>query len=141
MSFIVQTAEDEVLGIIDRTFFQMGWDVLSLIFDGLIAEGAKGCDPAPLEDVLKASEEACCSNPGRSWKIKLAVKPLNGMYRCTAHCRAKCAECTGDAAPMPLPTITAAREAMLAFEASPMSDPAWRPPSSNSSTTVGVATQ
>eukprot|EP00966_Prymnesium_polylepis_P182568 4229925-Prymnesium_polylepis.1 len=38
MSRIVQTCENEVLGIIDRVFFDLGWDTLALVFDGLIAE-------------------------------------------------------------------------------------------------------
>ena len=32
MSRIVQTCENEVLGIVDRVFFDLGWDTLALVF-------------------------------------------------------------------------------------------------------------
>ena len=37
-SLIIQTCEDTVLRIIDKTLLKLGWDVLALIFDGLLAE-------------------------------------------------------------------------------------------------------
>ena len=72
------------------------------VFDGLIAEPADGREAAPRAEVLEAAEQACLRNPTRSWKIQLAVKPLHGLYQ------------TADD---PLPTITAAREALRAVEA------------------------
>ena len=97
MSRIMQTCENEVLGIIDRVCFDMGWDALSLVFDGLIVEPGIAC-VTELADVLKAAEERC-SQAG--WTIKLAVKPLHGLYQTTAD--------------LP-PTIAEAREALHRFE-------------------------
>ena len=76
MSRIVQTCENEVLGIVDRVFFDLGWDTLALIFDGLVAEPSSSCqNPAALADALEKAEDAC---KARGWNIKLAEKRLHG---------------------------------------------------------------
>ena len=78
MSRIVQTCENEVLSIVDRVFFDLGWDTLALVFDGLIVEPSSRCqNPAPLHGeggALKKAEKAC---KAQGWDIKLAEKPLH----------------------------------------------------------------
>ena len=80
MSRIVQTCENEVLGIVDRVFFDLGWDTLALIFDGLIAEpSSRSQNPAALhgkDGALDKAEKACKE---RGWDIKLAEKPLHWL--------------------------------------------------------------
>jgi hypothetical protein len=73
MSRIAQTCENEVLGIIDRVFFDLGWNTIALVFDGLIAE-PRGSEAEPLEQCLRKAEAACHS---RGWKVVLADKPLH----------------------------------------------------------------
>ena len=95
MSRIVQTSEDEVIRIIDQTFFDHGWDTLALVFDGLIAEPSSGCkDQVALTDVLTEAEARC---KAYGWDIKLAEKPLHGLHGGTPR------------------SVTAAREAMQGF--------------------------
>ena len=97
MSRIVQTSENEVLGIIDRVFFDLGWDTLALVFDGLIAEPSSSCQkPAALADALVKAKEAC---EARGWNIKLAEKRLHGKQGETPR------------------SVTAARAAMQEFAA------------------------
>ena len=105
-SLIIQTCEDTVLRIIDKTLLKLGWDVLALIFDGLLAEPtthagwiAEHGPPASLEDALADAQRAC---EAKGWKIVLAEKPLHGKYQTADH---------------PLPTIVNARRAMADFEA------------------------
>ena len=105
-SLIIQTCENMVLGIIDKALFDLGWDVLALIFDGLLAEPtthsgwiAERGSPASLEDALAKAQSAC---EAKGWKVVLAEKPLHGKYQ------------TADD---PLPTIMNARRAMADFEA------------------------
>ena len=112
MSRIVQTEEDQVLGIIDRTLFDLKWRVLALVFDGLIAEPGEGCRTSD-QDALKAAE-AACGNPDKPdgsksdpFGIKLAVKPLHGKHQFDENGG------TDD----PLPSMEAAREALREFEA------------------------
>jgi hypothetical protein len=100
MSRIVQTCENEVLGIIDRVFFDLGWDTLALVFDGLIVEPSSRCqNPAALhgEGGALAKAEGTCA--ARGWKIKLAEKPLHGLQDKTPR------------------SVTAARTAMQEFAA------------------------
>jgi len=94
-SRIVQTCEDEVLSIIDRALFDLGWDVWALIFDGLMAAPSAECKEPDIKKALEAAEKAC--NP--RWQIKLADKDLHGLQ--------------GN----PVKTIVAAREALEAFDA------------------------
>jgi hypothetical protein len=96
MSRIVQTCENEVLGIVDRVFFDLGWDTLALVFDGLIVEPAEGCRPLALADVLAKAKEAC---KARGWDIELADKPLHGLQEGTPR------------------SVTAARTAMRDYQA------------------------
>jgi len=97
MSRIMQTCENEVLGIIDRVCFDMGWDTLALVFDGLVVEPGIACT-TDLVDVLKAAEERCVQD---GWNIKLADKPLHGLHQTLND---------------PPPTIKEAREALCRFE-------------------------
>ena len=81
MSRIVQTCEDEVLRIVDRVFFNCGWDTLALVFDGLIVEPSAAVpteDRRDLEYVLRKAEQAC---EAQGWRIKLAEKPLHGLQQ------------------------------------------------------------
>lgn len=74
MPRIVQCCENEVLGIIHRSFEDIGWRVRAKVFDGLITE-----DPSRtmnLSDALKAAEAACLS---RGWNVRLIEKPLHGL--------------------------------------------------------------
>lgn len=85
MSRITQTCENEVLSIIDRVFFDLGWDTLALIFDGLVVEPAEGCTShRQLDggDGAMAKAEAACKS--RGWDIKLAIKKLHRNTEYTA---------------------------------------------------------
>ena len=75
-SRIMQTSEDEVLSIIDRTLFDLGWDVWALIFDGLIAAPSTACAEPDVNKALAAAQAACVR---AGWKVVLALKPLNGL--------------------------------------------------------------
>ena len=97
MSRITQTCENQVLGIIDRVCFDMGWDTLSLVFDGLVIEPGIACN-TERDGVLRAAEARCAQD---GWKIKLLIKPLHGLYQTAAE---------------PPPTIAEAREALRLFE-------------------------
>ena len=75
MPRIIQSCENDVLGIIHRTFAQNKWFVRAKVFDGLIVE------PSP-DTSLDLSEmnqkcEAACRYFG--WDVKLVEKPLHGM--------------------------------------------------------------
>ena len=94
-SRIVQTCEDEVLSIIDRVLFDLGWDVWALIFDGLMAAPSAECKEPDIKKALEAAEKAC--NP--RWQIKLVDKDLHGLQ--------------GNS----VKTIVAAREALEEFDA------------------------
>ena len=77
-SNIVQTWEDEVLGIVDKTLFELGWDVWALVFDGVMAAPSAACtEPKP--DIKKAMEKAQAACEQRGWRIVLAEKPLRGL--------------------------------------------------------------
>ena len=96
MSRIVQTCEDEVLTIIDRTMFDLGWDTLALVFDGLIIEPADGNSSFGIKEAMSKAEEACRAG---GWDIKLADKPLHGLQNERPR------------------SVTQAREAMRAYNA------------------------
>ena len=87
-----------MLSIIDRTCFDMGWDALSLVFDGAIVEKSENIASSELGDVLRAAEVRCGQ---AGWQIKLAVKPLHGLHQVAAD---------------PPKTVTEARDALRAFE-------------------------
>ena len=77
-SNIVQTWEDEVLGIVDKTLFGLDWDVWALVFDGVMAAPSAACtEPKP--DIKKAMEKAQAACEQRGWRIVLAEKPLRGL--------------------------------------------------------------
>ena len=95
---IARSCEDEVLRVVDRACFDAGFDTLRFVPDGLVVEPGIGCT-TELADMLKAAEAQC---EQRGWTIKLAVKPLHGLYQTTAD---------------PPPTIAEAREALHRFEA------------------------
>lgn len=73
---VVQASENEVLGIIERALFHIGWDVWALIFDGLMAAPSDACTEPDIKKALETAEAACkrCG-----WDIKLAEKPLHGL--------------------------------------------------------------
>ena len=75
-SRIMQTSEDEVLSIIDRALFDLGWDVWALVFDGLIAAPSAECAEPDVHKALAAAQAACVS---AGWKVVLALKPLHGL--------------------------------------------------------------
>ena len=75
-SRIMQTSEDTVLSIIDRTLFDLGWDVWALIFDGLIAAPSTACAEPDVNKALAAAQAAC---ERAGWKVVLALKPLHGL--------------------------------------------------------------
>ena len=75
-SNIVQTWEDEVLGIIDETLFALGWDVWALVFDGVMAAPSAACTEPDIKKALEKAQTAC---EQRGWQIVLAEKPLYGL--------------------------------------------------------------
>ena len=94
-SRIMQTSEDQVLSIIDRALFELGWDVFALVFDGLIAAPSAACAEPDVNKALAAAQAAC---ERAGWKVVLALKPLHGLQ---------------DEEPK---TITKARDAIEAWE-------------------------
>ena len=74
MPRIVQFCENEVLGIIHRSFFASGWRVRALVFDGLIAEGPSG---TPLPHAAIDAAQIACREHG--WDVRLIEKPLFGQ--------------------------------------------------------------
>ena len=75
-SRIMQTSEDEVLSIIDRALFDLGWDVWALVFDGLIVAPSAACAEPDVNKALAAAQAAC---ERAGWKVVLAEKPLHGL--------------------------------------------------------------
>ena len=75
-SRIMQTSEDQVLSIIDRALFELGWDVFALVFDGLIAAPSAACAEPDVNKALAAAQAAC---ERAGWKVVLALKPLHGL--------------------------------------------------------------
>jgi hypothetical protein len=88
---IVQSCENEVLGIIHRSLYDSGWYAIAKVFDGLIVEPAvgKGIETHHLERALADATTAC---KRRGWNVVLAEKSLHGLQD------------------EPLATIAAARE-------------------------------
>ena len=72
----MQTSEDDVLSIIDRALFDLGWDAWALIFDGLIAAPSAACTEPDVNKALAAAQAACVR---AGWKVVLALKPLHGL--------------------------------------------------------------
>ena len=71
---IVQCCENEVLGIVHRTFYDQGWTVRALVFDGLVAELSDELNLG-ISGVMAAAEAAC---KVRGWDIRLTEKELLG---------------------------------------------------------------
>lgn len=74
MPRIVQCCENEVLGIIHRTFHQNYWLVRAKVFDGLVVEAGNGATLS-LDEVNKLAESMC---KHLGWDIRLSEKPLYG---------------------------------------------------------------
>lgn len=72
---IIQNSENEVLGILHRTFHKNGWAVCAKIFDGLIAEPNCEGSASSLDAAITDAQEACKQS---GWDAKFVVKPLNG---------------------------------------------------------------
>ena len=77
MPRIVQSCENEVLGIIHRIFTQHNWTVRAKVFDGLVVEPGHGITLS-LEEVNKKAENMCRSF---GWDIQLVEKPLHGKVK------------------------------------------------------------
>lgn len=94
MPRIVQSCENEVLGIIHRCFEDQGWRVRAKVFDGLIAENHSRRMELLL--VMRKAESACFS---RGWDIRLVEKPLHGLQneplKTVQEARAEVARLTG----------------------------------------------
>jgi len=75
MPRIVASCENEVLGIMHRCLFHLGWHIRAKVFDGLIIEPNEV--NSSISDALKASEDACLV---QGWSIKLIEKPLHGTH-------------------------------------------------------------
>ena len=73
---IVQDCENQVLGLMHRSFFDSGWDARAKVFDGLIVEGGILPDTFPLDVAMRRAEEACRA---RGWDISLVEKPLHSL--------------------------------------------------------------
>lgn len=76
MSRIIHCCENEVLGLVHRTFCQNGWEVRAKIFDGLVVEPSPNVHPSTLSATMKKAESTC---QALGWDIKLAEKPLRGL--------------------------------------------------------------
>ncbi|KAL3769853.1 hypothetical protein ACHAW5_000725 [Stephanodiscus triporus] len=72
---IIQNCENEVLGILHRTFHKNGWAVRAKIFDGLIAEPNGRGSASSLESTIMDAQKACKQS---GWDAVFVVKPLNG---------------------------------------------------------------
>ena len=76
MPRIVQCCENEVLGMIHRTYYQNHWLVRSNVFDGLIVEPGPNSHLA-ITEVNRMAESMC---RGSGWDIRsLVEKPLHGL--------------------------------------------------------------
>jgi hypothetical protein len=76
---ILQSCENEVLGIMHRSFQNHGWTVRAKIFDSLLVERwdqkSEEEDSDEIVDALRLVEKACQS---QGWDIRLVEKPLYG---------------------------------------------------------------
>ena len=70
----VQASENEILSIIDRTLFDLGWDVWSLIFDGLMAAPSVGT----LGDMARLGQDL-------SGRFHVAPLDMREAYNSTLH--------------------------------------------------------
>ena len=53
MPRIVESCENEVLGILHLIFCRLGWNVLAKVFDGLIVESASTADEGDLNSAMR----------------------------------------------------------------------------------------
>eukprot|EP01083_Nonionella_stella_P228771 810473_1 len=74
MPRIVQCCENEVLGIIHRTFHQYNWIVRTKVFDGLVVEKGPRAT-INLQAVTQLAEDSCRI---MGWDIRLIEKALHG---------------------------------------------------------------
>ena len=90
---IIQSCENEVLGIIHRSFHRSQWITRAKVFDGLIVEPYPECIDATsgLKQALADATTACAL---QGWNVVLLEKPLHGLQD------------------QPLKAITEAREVM-----------------------------
>ena len=72
---ILRSCETEIIGIVHRCLENVGWQVRSKIFDGLLVEQREGSERT-LEEALKLAETACKL---QGWQVKLVEKPLRGL--------------------------------------------------------------
>ena len=86
---IIQSCENEVLGIIQRSLHDSGWYTRAKVFDGLLAS-----DDAGLTGLPRALADATSACKQRGWSVLLLEKPLHGLQD------------------QPLETITAARQVL-----------------------------
>ena len=75
---ILQSCENEVLGILHRTFHNHGCIVRSKMFDGLVVEHGPQAVAAgkTLQDIMEMAEAAC---EAQGWDVHLVEKPLYGL--------------------------------------------------------------
>ena len=76
MPRIIASCENEVLTIIHRTLFNLGWRVRAKVFDGLIIEPPRNNTDRHIQTALTAAEAACHA---QGWDIHLLEKPLHGL--------------------------------------------------------------
>jgi hypothetical protein len=78
ISRILYFCENEVLGLVHRSFIRSGWIVRAKVFDGVIVE--KGSSGAmkyrTLDECMRQAEEFCRIF---YWNIKLIKKPMHGL--------------------------------------------------------------
>ena len=76
MPRIIASCENDVLTIIHRTLFTLGWRVRAKVFDGLIIEPPSNNPDCHIQTALAAAEAACRA---QGWDIRLLEKPLYGF--------------------------------------------------------------
>lgn len=76
MPAIVRSSERKVLQVVHRCFFEHQWDVLALVFDGLIAEPREKTATKSLVQIMQLAEHQCLQT---GWIVKLVEKPLYGL--------------------------------------------------------------
>eukprot|EP00541_Cyclophora_tenuis_P019053 CAMPEP_0116573388 /NCGR_PEP_ID=MMETSP0397-20121206/18763_1 /TAXON_ID=216820 /ORGANISM="Cyclophora tenuis, Strain ECT3854" /LENGTH=240 /DNA_ID=CAMNT_0004101941 /DNA_START=134 /DNA_END=856 /DNA_ORIENTATION=- len=74
MSKILRSCETEIIAIIHRCLENVGWQVRSKIFDGLLLERRMESTRA-LGEALKLAETACKL---QGWEVSLVERPLHG---------------------------------------------------------------
>jgi hypothetical protein len=73
---IVQSCENEVLGIIHHVFHRHEWRVRAKIFDGVIVEPPPKTATKSIVNMMRLAESACKE---KGWDVRLAEKPLYGL--------------------------------------------------------------